>query len=916
MWFERTPRAAAILLSVLAGLGPALPALAQTPTAAQLKAFQSLPQAQRDAILNQLTQGAGAGAATPSNPSDIIVERPSGASAGAAPADANRRISGYEQIIIEVSLPSADRPGDRPGDRPDLPSLEERRDEILQHNPYELTRDGVLQLLGLDPIPLGGLTEKEAQQRLATDPNLRDFGVVVTVLRVDAHGTRALKPFGYEMFLGGATAFVPGTDIPVPRDYTLEAGDVVGVQLYGQQSKTYSLPVGRDGTISFPELGPIMVGGLNYGAAQSMIEQRVRRQITATEARVTLSDLRSLRVLVLGDAQKPGSYVVTSLSTVTNALFSSGGVKPVGSLRNIEVKRDGKLIRHLDLYDVLLKGDTSNDVRLQTGDVVFVPPVGTTVGIDGEVRRPAIYELTHERTLWELVATAGGLNPEADPSTVNIERIGTNGDRAAVSLDLSTPAGAEFVLKTGDVARVGRVRPVVDNGIELNGHIYRPGVYAWREGLRLSDVVRSVDDLKPSADLHYVLVRREAADTRRISVFSADLGAALAARGSAADIPLSARDHITVFDDISSRERVVKPLLNEVRRQSRPEEPAEVVSVEGLVNAPGTYPLEPEMQVSDLLRAGGGLRDAAYVVSAELLRYTVVDGKRRKSDILPIDLIGLRSGDKAADSRLRPYDVLSVRATPEWGRAEKMELVGEVRFPGVYPLRSGETLRSVIERAGGLTPLASPEAAVFTREELKAREREQLDMLATRLERDLSTSALQASRAAILQPSPASGQALAAGQGLLEQLRRTKPVGRMVIDLKAVLSPQRTEYSDLRARNGDRLLVPRAVQEVSTIGEVQNATSHFYRRGLTQDDVIALSGGLTAHADKGRTYVVRVDGSVVTRKSTWYGHADLRPGDTVVVPTDTEKIPALPMWTAITTIIYNLAIAATAVSRF
>src|SRR6202140_5355315 len=345
MWFERTPRAAAILLSVLAGLGPALPALAQTPTPAQLKAFQSLPQAQRDAIVNQLTQGAGAGAATPSTPSDIIVERPSGASAGAAPADANRRISGYEQIIIEVSLPSADRPGDRPGDRPDLPSLEERRDEILQHNPYELTRDGVLQLLGLDPIPLGGLTEKEAQQRLATDPNLRDFGVVVTVLRVDAHGTRALKPFGYEMFLGGATAFVPGTDIPVPHDYTLEAGDVVGVQLYGQQSKTYSLPVGRDGTISFPELGPIMVGGLNYGAAQSMIEQRVRRQITATEARASLSDLRSLRVLVLGDAQKPGSYVVTSLSTVTNALFSSGGVKPVVSPRNIEVKRDGKLIR-------------------------------------------------------------------------------------------------------------------------------------------------------------------------------------------------------------------------------------------------------------------------------------------------------------------------------------------------------------------------------------------------------------------------------------------------------------------------------------------------------------------------------------------------------------------------------------------
>jgi polysaccharide export outer membrane protein len=914
MRFELTRGAVAAVLSLLVGVGPTLrpsAALAQTPTAEQLKALQGLPQAQRDAILNQLggAPSPTPGAAAMSNLNDIIVERPSVGSTGTASADATRRISGYEQLIVDLTLPS--------GDRPDMSNLIERRGQVLQHNPYELAHDGALQLPGLEPIPLAGLTEKEVQQRLASDPMLRDFGILVTVLHSDARGTRALKPFGYEMFLGGATAFVPGTDIPAPADYKLGPGDVVGVQLYGQESRTYSLPVGRDGTISFPELGPITVGGLAYGAAQSMLEQDVRQHIIGTRARVTLSELRSLRVLVLGDAQKPGSYVISSLSTVTNALFSSGGVKPIGSLRNIEVKREGKLIRHLDLYDVLLKGDTSNDVRLQTGDVVFVPPVGTTVGIDGEVRRPAIYEFTRERTLGELVAIAGGLNPEADSSTVNIERIGANGERAAVTLDLSTLAGQAFILKTGDVARVASVRPLIDNGIGLNGDVYRPGVYAWREGLRLSDVVRSVDDLKPSADLHYVLVRREAPGTRHITAFSADLAAAFVARGSAADIPLSARDRITVFDNTSPRERVVRALLDEVRRQSRPEDPAGVVTVEGLVNAPGTYPLEPEMRVSDLLRAGGGLRDAAYVVSAELVRYSVVDGERRKSEILWVDLMALRSGDKAADSRLRPYDVLSVRTTPEWGRDEKMELVGEVRFPGIYPLRRGETLRSVIERAGGLTPLASPEAAVFTREELKAREREQIDRLATRLESDLTAVSLQASRAAV-QTNQASGQALAAGQGLLDQLRRTKPVGRMVIDLVAVVSPQRTADSDVEARNGDRLLVPRAVQEVSTVGEVQNPTSHFYHRGMTRDDVIALSGGLTQHADRKREYVVRADGSVVSPKSGWsrFGNSKLRPGDTVVVPIDTERMPPLPMWTAITTIIYNIAIAAAAVHSF
>jgi polysaccharide export outer membrane protein len=925
MRFGTVARNAGLALSVLVGIASAVLPLwpasvsAQTPTPDQLRMYQSLPKEQRDAILQQIGGNrAGAQATAPGqSPNQIVVERSSPTDAAETATEFDPRtglpraikIKGSDQLLIELVLPLP-----TPLERTPIEQkrLEELRDRILKRNPYDLDRWGVLQLPGFSPISLGGLTAREARERLASEPALRNFGLTVTLLRLDATGVRALKPFGYEIFSAGATALVPGTDIPVPPDYKLGAGDVLGLQLYGQQSQSYSLPVGRDGTISFPELGPIAVGGLGFGAVQNSLSQRVRQQMIGTQARITLTELRTMRVLVLGDAEKPGSYVLGGLSSVTNALFASGGVRRIGSLRTIEVKRGGQLLRRLDLYDALLNGDTSNDVLLQTGDVVFVPPVRTLVTIGGEVQRPAIYELTKEKTLAQVVAIAGGLSPEADGSVVTVERVASNGSMAAIVVDLTAPAGQNFPVQSGDIVRVAMVRPVVVNGIKLEGHVYRPGMYAWRDGLRISDLVQSRDDLQPRADVHYLLVRREAPGSGQLSVFSADLAAALVQRGSGADIPLQPRDRVTVFDTVSPRDQVIEPLLDELRRQSRPEAPTGIVYVEGRVNAPGPYPLEPGMRVSDLLRAGGGLEDAAYSSGAELTSYTVIDGERRRADVRQIDLAAARRGDATADIALQAYDVLNIRVTPEWGRLEQVELVGEFRFPGKYQVRRGESLRSVIERAGGLTNLAFPAGAVFTREELKLREREQLDRLADHLQTDLAGLALQAS-----QSNPAAAQALSSGQGLLDQLRQTKPVGRLVIDLKAIISESTSSDRDVTLRNGDRLVVPRVTQEVSVLGEVQNATSHLYRPGLTRDAVVGLSGGMTPRADKKRAYVVRADGSVVSSSSRWFAGSDidLHPGDTVVVPLDAERMRPLPLWTAVTTIVYNLAIAATAIGR-
>ncbi len=301
--------------------------------------------------------------------------------------------------------------------------IDRKRQLILRGNPYHLNRFGVLELPGLPAMPLAGLTADEATNRLSADPDLRDFNVKVTLLRLQNFDEAALKPFGYDLFEGVPSTFAPVSDIQVPMDYLVGPGDTLTVQLYGNEPAQYSLTVQRDGRLNFPKLGPIMVSGLTFNQARATIEDRVQQQLIGSRVSVTMGDLRSIRVFVLGEAQKPGSYTVSGLSTMTNALFVSGGVKKIGSLRKIELKRNGKLVSVLDLYDLLLHGDTSGDQQLMPGDVIFIPPIGETASVYGAVRRPAIYELKNEKTVEQLVDVAGGLQPDADGKTAQVERI-------------------------------------------------------------------------------------------------------------------------------------------------------------------------------------------------------------------------------------------------------------------------------------------------------------------------------------------------------------------------------------------------------------------------------------------------------------------------------------------------------------
>ncbi len=792
-------------------------------------------------------------------------------------------------------------------------SLKMTIDRIRSRNPYQLDRTGALVLPGFPPVMLAGLNEEQATSRLAAITTFRKVDIKATRLPVRKSGVAGLKPFGYDLFKDSATNFAPITEVPVPADYVVGPGDQLLVQLFGSQNRNLRLVVGRDGRVSFPELGPINVAGRSFDSVAADIEQRVERQMIGVRASVGMGDTRSIRVFVMGEARRPGSYTVSGLSTMTSALYASGGVTPVGSLRDVQLKRNGELIRRLDLYDLLLRGDTSDDAKLLPGDVIFIPPVVATVAVDGEVHRPAIYEIRSETTVKEVIELAGGLTSEADTSRLALLRV--NEQRARVVLDVPLDQGASSqTLRNGDSLRVLRLRPTLDSGVTVEGHVFRSGPAAWREGLRLTDVIGSVDEIRPNGDLNYVLIRRELPPDRRITAVSADLSAALRDPASAENVLLQPRDRIIVFDRESGRVELLNPLLEEMRRQSNIGAPSELVRIDGRVKASGEYPLEPRMRISDLLRAGGGLQDAAYGAKAELTRYRV--GEVRETMLIEIDLAAVIRGDVSADLELRPFDYLNIKELPEWSQQEKVSILGEVRFPGVYPIHRGEKLRSVLERAGGLTTLAFTDGAIFTREELRDREQLQIDQLAERLQRDLAAVALQAAAANQGQ----AGQALTVGQSLLNQLKGTKAVGRLVIDLDDIATGRGGDSRDVALRDGDRLLIPKVKQAVTVIGEVQTITSHLFRENLSRDDYIGLSGGLTRKADRPRIYIVRADGSVVSSENSgWFrrsGQVSMRPGDTIVVPLDTERMPALPLWQAIASIVANLTISAAAINSF
>lgn len=717
-----------------------------------------------------------------------------------------------------------------------------------------------------------------------------------------------LQQFGYDLFAGSPTTFAPVTEIPVPVDYIIGPGDQVRIQLFGKETASYDLYVSRDGILQVPELGPLTVAGQSFNELKSSITQRVTEQIIGVDVFVSLGELRSIRIFMLGDVNQPGAYTVSSLSTMTNALFVSGGIRSIGSLRNIQLKRGGQIVTTLDLYDLLLRGDTSTDARLQPGDVIFVPSVGNLVGIAGEVRRPAIYELKENTSINDLLAMAGGLNAKAYPAISQIERITANGLKKLVDVDLNEMANREREVTNGDIVRIFSALDRVENFVRLAGNVERPGDYEWREGQRVSNVITHVEQLLPTADLDYSLVVSRNPVTGVTTTRSFSLEQLFLQQDSKHDLLLEPKDRIMIFDGTKEYRDGLDEIVERLKAQGTSKNPQKVVRIAGRVRHPGEYPLDRSMNVSDLVRAAGGFTEDAYTLQAELIRYQDNNKIVRDSLLIPVSLAGsLRENAGQQDIALQEFDQLNIKRVPEWTSQETVIIAGEVRFPGTYVVERGEQLSQIIERAGGLTSLAHPESAIFIRESLRISEVANLAKLRERLSSDIAAASIQSDAISL--------DGVETAQSLLNQLENTKAVGRLVINLPKILDGM----EDITVIDGDQLTIKQRPQAVTIIGSVNYPTSHLYQGGLSHIDYINFSGGLTKKADKKQIYIVRANGQVITEQRSRFfpkGGTTIEAGDTVVVPIDVDRVAPLKLWTTTSQIFYQIALGAAAINSF
>jgi len=781
-----------------------------------------------------------------------------------------------------------------------------------------------------------------------------------TNFKSSTHKTQApkkqekLKAFGYDVFANAPSTFSPTSDIAIPENYILGIGDRISIQVFGKENKTLELDVNRDGQIVFPSYGPFSVIGLSFYEMKKLLTAKIKERIIGVDVVIGLASLRSMRVFVLGDAYKPGPYTLSSLSSITHALFAAGGISHIGSLRNIQLKRSGKLVTQLDLYDLLIHGDSTHDLMLQSGDVVFIPPVEKRITVRGLVRRPAIYELIEGETFKNVLNMAGGALPSSYLKYTELKRYTNNSYRKVINLDLSDTlmlnkkvlSGDEINIKQTDYLRTSEISLIAD-AVTLNGAVVKPGKYQWVKGQRISDLLPKIEThVSLKADLQYSIIVREINNAREIEVLQFSLAKALANvspnvssnTNSSDNLLLKPKDKIIIFAQSStvneaqkeqninnsiegvkennlsaqaasklssfSRQRLLLPVIDKLKRQSAAGKSLQVVEIDGEVKYPGIYPLTKNARVSNLITAAGGFQESAYLARAELTR-NQIEGITAKKISKDIELSSILKGDLNANILLQSKDRLNVHKTPAWSENNIVELRGEFVFPGKYTIRRGENLSDLINKAGGFTDYAHQEASVFTRVKLKALEQQNLSKLTSDLRIEMASKSLT---------DKGLSQSYAEVQAMLADLSKLEPVGRLVLDLPKIV--KNNDY-DVLLENGDILYVPTLKNSVNVIGQVQVTSSQIYDASLTAEDYLAQSGGVKARADEERIYIIAANGSIKMMDSgNWFASdagSNMKQGDTVVVPLDSEFMSSLTLWTSATSIMYNTAVAVAAI---
>ncbi|RIW11778.1 SLBB domain-containing protein [Vibrio harveyi] len=794
---------------------------------------------------------------------------------------------------------------------------------------------------------------------------------------------QGLKRFGLDLFAGSPTTFAPISDVPVPADYTVGAGDEIVIQLFGKENTTHRLRVNRAGIINFPSLGPVQVAGMTFSDVRDSLNQRVKEQMIGVRSDISLGEMRTMQVFVMGDAYKPGAYTVSALTTISQAIYYSGGFSESGALRNVQLKRNGQVIRKLDMYDLLLKGDARNDIRLLPGDVVFIGALGNTISIGGEINRPAIYEIKPGETYKQAIQMAGGFTANAYSDQIEVKRYAAKGARDALTLNFSQSHDQQTKVKDGDAVNVLKKNEELTRYVQIEGDVRHPGFIEWKSGLRIADLFQSVDtSFNSTADVSYAVVVREINPQRDIEVYQVNLANAILSPTSKDNLKLNSRDRVLVFnrfnnedlDTLADQQTVTKaktleqaqlqaqqeqlkeqevmsssvavssatslekkskqskivfrgkeitkddfealkqntrrtllaPVLLQLQQQSRLGLAPQIAEVFGEVKHPGRYPITPRMTISTLIEAAGGLTYNAFTINAELAR-TVINSKdeRASIDVERIDLRQAIQGSTADDAIIVGRDRLNILEKPNVKLQSTVTLQGEVRFPGTYTVRQGETLGELLVRAGGLTEFAHPQGAIFTREALRLQEQKLLNQYAADMRAETAKKTFRADSnmgSVISDPDKTLK--------FVEEASRSKALGRMVVQLNRILKDERS--ADFMLEDGDFLFVPTFRNTVSIMGEVQVPITYLLDNKLDVDDYLNKAGGAKKQADEDRIFVVRADGSVYKpRAGYWFGnnHEELKAGDTIVVPIDTDYRDALSTWTAATQILYQTGVA-------
>jgi protein involved in polysaccharide export with SLBB domain len=721
-----------------------------------------------------------------------------------------------------------------------------------------------------------------------------------------ASGTGLILPvYSSDLFRRIPSTFAPLDMTPIPPDYVIGPGDELRIRIWGQVSRQANVRVDRSGEIYLPDVGPVHVAGLQFGDLEAHLREAVGRVYHNFSLTVDLGQIRAIQVYVSGQARRPGVYTISSLSTLVDALFASGGPSGEGSMRAIELRRNGATVTRFDFYDLLIRGDKTKDAKLLSSDVIYIPPVGPQAAVFGSVRNPAIYELLPQESLSGVLADAGGASAVAAEARISIERIDEHRDRRAMEVAYDA-SGMATALADGDVIRVYSIVPRYRKTVTLRGNIANPGHFAWHQGMRLSDLIPDKDSLltrnywwrraqmglpapefepipgfanmlQPADNHPITLPQRPGVGPDQTGNAQDQYG------GQGAEVPSdrSTLQNPNAFQQAQSGLGENHPLSAQQRAGS--------TSLAGTqTSAPSqSQPQGPRTDV----RLPAPEIDWDYAVIERLNSETL------KTELLPFDLGKLvLAHDASQDLELEPGDIVSIFSeadirVPVAEETKLVRLEGEFAHAGIYSAQPGETLRHLIERAGGLTPDAYLYGSQFTRESTRAVQQARIDEYVQNL-----SLAIQRSAVSLASSSAVSAQGLAGGaaaqsneQNLLASLRQIRATGRIVLAFHPD-SSGKADIPDIALEDGDRFIVPHIPATVNVVGAVYDQNSFLFTASSRAGTYLRQAGGPNRDADKRREFVIRADGEVASRdliKGPWgneFNGLHIYPGDTIVVP--------------------------------